>query len=340
MIASILINSKNIENLAEVFDSYEDNASDPNNFEIIVNINKDDINLKKYLDQQKSLRKFQLKYIMSYEGDYFSGHINNNKMLEEVNEKSYFISCTGDRVKIKTKNWDINLRKYMNLFNDDIFRVKFSKYKNRKYFDFWECCFAPANITFTTKKSINLNKNNLSPCFSHDAFQQCMYFYLEKHDNFNSNQFNRDIIDNSIEFSGDTPEPKNDEENYERIHGQLKAWNILTSAKIQKEAFRRAMIMKAHIKYNDNINDYEIYDFAGNVCVKNKSSGVVEKYNYNVNSVKISLTNLIRKFSYLNYCGAGFNDEKHSLVFSIFWYLDFRYNFFRGIKDFYNKFFR
>jgi len=339
MIASILINSKNIENLDEVLNSYEENAYDPNNFEIIVNINQDDINTKKYLDNQIVIRKFKLKYIMSYEGDYFSGHINNNKMLNEVDAKSYFISCTGDRVKIKTKNWDKKLSAYINLFKDDIYRIKCSKFKNRKYFDYWECCFAPANITFTTKKSLNIN-NNFSPCFSHDAFQQCIYFYLEKHDNFNSNQLNRDIIDSSLEFTGDTPEVKNEEDNYKRIHGQLKAWNILTSVKIQKEAYRRAMILKANIKYNNLLDNHKIYDLGSNICIENKSSGVVEKYNYNVNCIKIVINNFIRKFSYLNYCGAGFKDDSHPIIFSIFWYLDFRYNFFRGIKDLYNKFFR
>ena len=78
-------------------------------------------------------------------------------MLNEVDAKSYFISCTGDRVKIKTKNWDKKLSAYINLFKDDIYRIKCSKFKNRKYFDYWECCFAPANITFTTKKSLNIN---------------------------------------------------------------------------------------------------------------------------------------------------------------------------------------
>ena len=339
MIASILINSKNIENLDEVLNSYEENAYDPNNFEIIININPDDINTKKYLDNQIVIRKFKLKYIMSYEGDYFSGHINNNKMLNEVDAKSYFISCTGDRVKIKTKNWDKKLSAYINLFKDDIYRIKCSKFKNRKYFDYWECCFAPANITFTTKKSLNIN-NNFSPCFSHDAFQQCIYFYLEKHDNFNSNQLNRDIIDSSLEFTGDTPEVKNEEDNYKRIHGQLKAWNILTSVKIQKEAYRRAMIMKANIKYNNLLDNHKIYDLGSNICIENKSSGVVEKYNYNVNGIKIVINNFIRKFSYLNYCGSGFKDDSYPIVFSIFWYLDFRYNFFRGIKDLYKKFFR
>ena len=59
MIASILINSKNIENLDEVLNSYEENAYDPNNFEIIININPDDINTKKYLYITNSIQNLK-----------------------------------------------------------------------------------------------------------------------------------------------------------------------------------------------------------------------------------------------------------------------------------------
>ncbi len=338
MIASILINSKNIENLEKVFNSYESNADDPKSFEIIVNIDKENIEIKNFLEEQKQKRSFQLKYINEYEGDYFSGHINNNKMLNHISKDSYFISCTGDRVLIKTKNWDKKLKEFKNFYNDDIFRVKCSSYRHRKYFDFWECCFAPSNITFTTLKLIKII-GNLSPCFSHDAFLQCLFFYLESHDNFNSKQINRDLAINSIEFSGDTPKAKNDDENYERIHGQLIAWNILTSAKIQKEAFRRSMLVKANIFYGDKTDEYDIYDENSNICIKHKSSSDIIKYNYNVNIIKIYTKNLFRKFSYLNYCGGGLQESPNKMIFSLIWYLNFRYKFLRGIKDKYNKHF-
>ena len=89
----------------------------------------------------------------------------------------------GDRVLNETKNWDKKLEEYKNFFEDGIFRIRCSSHKLRSYFDFWECCFAPSNITFTTSKLIKII-GDLSPCFSHDAFQRCLFFYLESHDNF------------------------------------------------------------------------------------------------------------------------------------------------------------
>ena len=337
MIASILINSNNKSNLEKVFNSYEMNASKKDSFEFIVNIDNDDNETKVYLEEQIKKREFAIKYLQAYEGDYFSGHINNNKMIEYIDKRSYFISCTGDRVLNKTKNWDDKLRAYKSFYSDDIFRIRCSSHKERKYFDFWECCFAPSNITFTTVKLIQII-GDLSPCFSHDAFQQCIFFYLESHDNFNSHQINRDLTAYDLTFTGDKPEEKGDDENYERIHGQLKAWSILTSWRMQREAFRRAMLIKANIIASDNPENFQIYDNDSSICIVNKSSGVVKKYNYNINKISIFLKNFLRKFSYLNFCGGGIIEPPNKVIFSLIWYLDFRYKYLRGLKDFYNRF--
>ena len=123
MLASILINSNNKSNLEKVFNSYEKNASSHNSFEFIINIDDDDNETKQYLEEQIKKRKFIIKYIESYEGDYFSGHINNNKMLSHVDESAYFISCTGDRVLNETKNWDKKLEEYKKIFSKMVYFV-------------------------------------------------------------------------------------------------------------------------------------------------------------------------------------------------------------------------
>lgn len=339
MLASIHLNSNKPENLEKLFDSYENNAFDPSNFEMIINIDDDDIITKNYLDSQILKRKFNLRYIREYEGDYFSGHINNNKILKYTHKSAYFIANTSDRALVLTENWDNILKKHVNKFADNLFRVNCSSFKNRKYRDFWECGFAPSNVFFVTKKILDLTKN-WTPCFSHDAFQQFVMYYIEKHDPFNSVQINRDIPENGLNFSGQKPEEKNDDDNYNRIHGQLKMWNILVSSKTQKEAKRRAMIIKANILYYDKYSPCKIYDDnKNNICVRDNSNKKIIKYSYSVNNLKIFIVNFYRKFSYLNYCGGGFYENKHKFVFSIVWYLNFRYKCLRGIKDFYNKYY-
>ena len=339
MLVSIHINSNKINNVKKFLDSYEKNASDLSCFEIIINTDPDDNAMHKFLEREKKNRSFILKYINCHVGDYFSGHINTNRLLEETNNKAYFVANVSDRACVKTTNWDLKLGKYKDYYKDHIFRIKCSKFKKRTYHDFWECCFAPANIFFTTKRLLDLTFD-WSPCFSHDAFQQCVMYYLEKDDNFNANQINRDLYSDGIEFEGNEPIEKNEDENYKRIHGQIANWNILTSPKTQREAKRRALILKANILYFDRISEVKINDTGKHIIIKdNKKINKDIKYNYSVKNLDIILKNFIRKMYFLNYTGSGFNENSYTIFFSIFWYLNFRYKKLRGIKDLYNKYF-
>ena len=336
ILLSILVPSKNKNNLNEFFNSFENNAANPNCFEIIVNIDENDNDMIKFLDQQISKRKFFLKYIESPPG-YFNGHIHNNVAQKLSNKGAYFITCLTDRMKINTKNWDHKLSKYKNLFNDDIFRLTCSEFKNRNYLDYWESCFAPSNIVFTTRKWIEICDNQWSPAFSADSFQQCISYYMMTYDNFCSTHFKRDISLYEFLFEGQKPEQKSEVDEYERFHGQLKAWDILVSPSIQQVAKRNAMkliiyILKSEyedISYVQNNSSYVLY----------KDSKVFLKLKFNVNIFRYHFLNFLRKFYYLNYAGSGFNLKSHSLFFNICWYLNYRYRYLNGLKDFYNRIF-
>ena len=314
--------------------SFERNASNPNKFEMIVNIDTNDQLMKKFLDDQINIRKFKIKYIESPPG-YFNGHIHNNMAQKLANNQSYFIACLTDRMTINTKNWDDVLEKYRNFHEDGIFRITCSTHKNRNYIDFWESCFAPSNVVFTTRKWIETCDNNWSPVFSADAFQQSISYYMKTYDTFSSSHYNRDVSDNTLNFSGQNPEEKDENEKYERYNGQLKAWDILVSPKVQKIAKKRAMklilmIMQhkhSEISYIENTSSYKLY--------KDKKFFLV--LNYNINSLKYNVNNFFRKFYYLNYAGSGFKENSHPLLINIAWYLNYRYKLFMGLKDFYNR---
>ncbi len=337
VLISIQVNSNRSENLLRFFDSYEKNAYDPSSFEIIVNIDHNENKLEKIIKKEQKLRKFQLKYIKKYKGGYFDGHKGNNSMLEVIDKNAYFAAAFGDRVLIKTKYWDKILKNYIGMFPDNIFRIKFSEFKYRNYIDYWECCFAPANIFFVSTKWLKIT-GNWSPCFSHDAFQQCIAYYLFTYNSFNAHQFNRDIAIDSILFSGDSPERKNKEEQYKRIRGQIFAWNVLTSSKMQKESKRRAMLLVAHIIMNKNPEIFSkvTYNRSNILLIKNKKN---KTYNisYKINSFKIFWTNFYRKFNYLNYTGGGFGYNSHKTFFNITHYLSHRYKRLKNINDYYNK---
>ncbi len=336
ILLSILVPSKNKNNLNEFFNSFENNAASPSSFEVIVNIDENDLDMKNFLEQQILKRKFFLKYIESQPG-YFNGHIHNNTAQELSNKDAYFITCLTDRMQISTKDWDHKLSKYKNFFKDDIFRLTCSEFKSRNYIDYWESCFAPSNIVFTTRKWIEICNYQWSPVFSADSFQQSISYYMMTYNNFSSYHFKRDVSLNEFLFDGQKPEPKSEIDEYERLHGQLKAWDILVSPNIQQVAKRIAM------KLIINILKSEYDDIS---YVQNKSSYVLYrdgkaflKLKFEVSSFKYHFLNFFRKFYYLNYSGSGFGLKSYSLLFNICWYLNFRFRCLRGIKDFYNKYF-
>tara|TARA_B100001248_G_scaffold262596_1_gene259864 strand:- start:853 stop:1908 length:1056 start_codon:yes stop_codon:yes gene_type:complete len=335
MLLSILVPSKNKNNLNEFLNSFENNSSNPKNFEVIINVNYNDKIMIDFVKDQIKKRSFIIKYIESPPG-YFNGHVHNNMAQRLTNKKSYFISCLTDRMLIKTKNWDKILEKYVNFYKDDIFRITCSANNNRNYIDYWESCFAPCNIVFTTRKWIEICGNKWSPVFSADAFQQSISYYMMIYDNFSSFHFKRDISLYDLDFDGQYPEAKSEIDEYERFHGQLKAWDILVSPITQKNAKKNAMLLILNIlqrKHNgisciSNSSNYTLY----------KDNKIFLKLNFNVNNFKYYITNFYRKFYYLNYCGSGFNLNSYTRIFNIAWFLDHRFKFFRGIKDFTNRY--
>ncbi len=338
LLLSILVNSNNKENLNNFLDSYETNAKNPQCFEVIVNIDKGDELMINFIKSEINKRTFKLNYIETT-GGYFSGHLHNNLMLQASDKSSYFLVCLGDRMHITTKNWDVILRGYAKYFKDDLFRVICSKYKNRNYVDFWECCFAPANIAFTTRKWLEITQN-WGPCFSADAFQQCVSYYLTNSDNFNAEQIKRDVTDNSLDIKGQKPAQKNLIEERIRIKGQLIAWPTLTSVKVQEKAKMFAMLILANIINAKNNGIYNIYEKKNSIVLyESKTKSIVKLY-FNINFLISIISNFYRKFLYLNYAGSGFGINSYKKSFCLVWYLDYRYEFFKGIKDYYCKYFR
>ena len=90
-----------------------------------------------------------------------------------------------------------------------------------------------------------------NPCFGPDSFQQLISFYLTKEGIFSNEQYLRDIPITDIQFCGDVPllgiSP---EKQWKHHRDHIKAMLICQSYKMQLEARRRAVMLKAHISAN------------------------------------------------------------------------------------------
>jgi hypothetical protein len=312
---SIQLNSNRPKNLVDLLDNLEKTTTQPSNIEVIVHFDLSDHKTKDVLQYESNNRKVKIKYISSdLVKDYGTLWKPLNLILKETDNNAYFILNISDEIRFKTFGWDQELIKYKNYYQDNIFRLRLSKYKYRNYFDFWESGFAPDSICFYTKKWMELS-GDWNPCLGPDSFQQSIAYYLMKSDRFSPNQINRDIAVNNINIVGEGAGRGDDElSHYRLIKTCTKAWFILMSHEFQEEAKRRAMRMKAHIlsiKYqSDYIEDRnkKKYYFI-NTDIKSIS--------YSICKPCISIINLFRMPSYLYYAGGGgeSNSRLTALIF-------------------------
>lgn len=334
---SIILFSNNLENIKKFINTHAEQSSDTNNFEILARVDEGDKEIIKYYETVKISGKINIKYEIKRKLNYFQGWIGNNDMIPFASESSKLISCYGDRIYPETKNWDKILLEKLKITDNKIFRLCYSDFNLRTYKDFWEACFAPSNIFFVSKEWIKINKD-FGTCFSHDAYSQCVSYYVEKFDSFNSNQYQIDIPCSNIKFTGQAPQKKSDELEYQRVNGQIKSWSILVSGKKQKEAKLRAMLIIANmimhrtkIKFNISIDKL----FSRVILISDDKS-IKYVLNYNVSSFYLFLIKFYRISYFLNFTGGGFYENKKSFLFNITYYLSRRYFFLKGLNDFHN----
>ncbi|MCW5583859.1 MAG: hypothetical protein KIT56_08295 [Gammaproteobacteria bacterium] len=244
---SIMLPSNRPKRLISFLDCLEETGFDHSSFEVLINLDVDDIEMSEILDREKKRRPFTIKYINTFSGNFYTLWKPLNDLLKIVNPHTYFLAFLSDEFVFETKGWDEQLRNFIGYYPDNIFRLRASQFRYRNYIDLWECGFSPECIGFYTKQWVDIN-GDWGPCFSPDAFQQCVSYYLFTSEPFLKEQYNREIPVPHLKFSGEGASVGlTGEKAKERARGGVPAWFTLMSHKMQTEAKRRAMLIKAHI---------------------------------------------------------------------------------------------
>ncbi|MCE3237225.1 MAG: PGL/p-HBAD biosynthesis glycosyltransferase [Gammaproteobacteria bacterium] len=339
---SLQLNSNRPAQLGFYFDNIEETADNPNDIEVLVNIDIGNQGIKNFIENEIPKRKFTLKYIETPKPKSFCDLWQPiNKLLEITDPNCYFLLNISDEMLFKTLGWDTLLKKYVGHFPDHLFRLRASRNKFRNYFDRWECSFAQDSIPITTKKWLDVS-GNWNPCFGPDSFQQLVSFYLAKEGMFSNEHLLRDIPVLDIEFSGDIPSlgMANDKE-WHHHSDHIKAMEICQSPKMQLEARRRAILIKANIvAHAQGLSDYSIQDIKSRKeiqIINTKTKAIIEKFDYNVNSLFILLTNYWRRLSFFNYFGDGKNKKIYT-VRGLLRYLNAKYKFIYLIRKAWRQF--
>ncbi|HEU5281037.1 MAG TPA: hypothetical protein VFU82_03545 [Gammaproteobacteria bacterium] len=322
---SIQLNSNRPAQLSLYFDNLENTCDDLSLIEVVVNIDDNDINMETMLLREINNRKFTIKYIKTERPTSFCDLWKPiNKLLLISDPKAYFLLNISDEMFFLTKGWDTQLKKYVNYFEDGIFRLRASRNKFRNYFDRWECSFAQDSIPITTHKWVKLG-GDWNPCFGPDSFQQLVAFYLAAEGAFSNKQYVRDIPVIDIEFFGDVPSigiPS--EKQWRHHHDHIRAMQICQSYGMQREAKRRAMLLLANIiAHNLQLENFNIATDETKstlTLVDANKDLTIATLSYKINKTAIRTTNFLRKFRFFSYFGDGFNHQR-SLIFGTLQYI-------------------
>ena len=245
---SIIFNTNNITNTKNIIDKFIKNSKDSSKIQFCIKIDNDDSKLVNSFLEELSNFKAHIIVISSPKG---RGYIDLwqwiNYLYYQSSKKSYFLLNISDEMFISTKNWDVNLEKYMYFQKDSVFRLRTSVYKNRNYNNIDECIYAPDTTAIYTRKYINL-QGNFCPCFGPDNAQQITALYLSNFNYPRHTQFLRDFVINDILFHGEgTNIGLSKESKYNRMVINYLLWKWSHKYCNQLEFKRRARYLQIEI---------------------------------------------------------------------------------------------
>jgi hypothetical protein len=354
---AILFNSYLKENIIGFIDNVEKTATNPKNISIIINIDLGNKICKSAIEDLQSSSPIKIKFIETNIIKSFSDVWKTHEyLINQIDKEVYFAAIVSDEVRFKTKGWDKILLQYKSYYEDDIFRIRFSKYRFRNYYDFWECVYAPDSTAFYTAKWLKISGAN----FHCDSWQQLVAFYLINSRKFDHIQYNRDIVDAFISIEGEGSGSglsllESRRKNIENV----KLWFEAVSWEVQQKAKHSAAKLQAGIithrisnqrKISSNfvnnrkppifIEKTKNITFTDNLIKKRiefyNDKKLVYKIDYKISRIKLFLINNFRKINYAYYSGGGFECKKINIVNLFYTYYRIRKYGDFGYKEFIN----
>jgi hypothetical protein len=329
---SIQLNSNRPAQLSIYFDNIEETADHPEQIEVLVNIDRDDLAMREMLLREMPRRKFTIKYITTERPQSFCDLWKPiNHLLSITDPEAYFLLNISDEMLFATCGWDTILKKYVGFFPDHLFRLRASRNKIRNYFDRWECSFGQDAIPITTRKWVEVG-GDWNPCFGPDSFQQLISFYLSKEGQFSNEHYLRELPIIEIRFHGDIPALGIDPQKaWRHNRDHISAMEICQSYKMQLEAKRRAICIKAHIMAAHlQIDKFTLADNKRKKIISlidKNTNQVLASMSYDVSWFGITAINQLRKLRFYAYFGGG-KEYPRSLRFGFTSYLRSKYQLF------------
>lgn len=360
VIFSIHLVSNNPEAVKEAILNIEETANNPSEIELVIMIDEGDLACINAITSLQSSSKLNLRYFETNKIKCFDDLWKpDDDSLATVSKEVYFVTIFNDEFRFKTKGWDDILKKYIGYYEDDIFRIRLSRYRFRNYKDFWECIYAPDSVAFYTKKWLDITKTK----FHTDTWQQLVAFYLVNSRKFDHIQYSRDIVEPFIEIEGEGAGVglsllKAREKNKSNVIAWFKvvSYSMQEKAKYAAAKLKEAILMHDYSQSRNEI-DKTLFSNQKPPAFKNKDLSKITshddktnknieffykgksiyKISYKINKWKIFLINNLRKLSYSYYSGGGSEVLKPGIINRLYTYYRIsKYGNF-GYKEFVTK---
>lgn len=299
---SILFNTNNLDNTLHILNQFYNKTKNPKKIQFCIKIDNDNKAEKDKFLQELSKFKFNFIILASPKG---RGFIDLwqwvNFLYKSSSKNATFVMNISDEMYIENKDWDVKLESYINYFNDGIFRLRTSVFKNRNYTDIFECGYAPDTTAIYTRKYLNI-QGDFSPCFGPDNGQQLVAYYLSKINLPRHYQFSRDIVTEGINFIGQgTNIGLTENQKLKRNNLNIMLWKNLYKYKNQNLLFKRARKIQIEI-LKKNFKNLQIKNF-GNIfqiklCI-NKEDKILN-LNNNLSKVKFTF-NILTKLDFIKH---------------------------------------
>jgi len=325
---SIIFNTNNIEKTILVINKFLAKTNNPEEIQFCIKIDNED---KKFVAKfLKSLLKFNFNFIVlsSPKGRGFIDLWQWVNYLFKVSSKnSKFIMNISDEMYVEQNGWDKNLKKYIGLEEDDLYRLRTSVYRNRNYNDLWECGYAPDTTAIYTRKYISIQKD-FSPCFGPDNGQQIVAYYLSTLNYPRHTQFLRDRVINDITFKGQgTNIGLTKEQLVKRKNINHLLWLNIFTYKNQKKYFQRSRKIQVEIlkyKFKDAIFKEYYNKYIINFYTIDRKGGKVKESLYlskNLSYLKLFFYNISR-YDFFKYNTGYAKNKVVSILYTIFFLIN------------------
>jgi hypothetical protein len=195
-LVTIILGTNRAGNVGDFIGDLEKKTFFPEQVEVIFSVDKGDSACIDAIKNAQSISKLKIKYLEGVRSrGYFEANIHYNECLHLADKDSQFFAVFSDKLKIKTNGWDEKLKGYLGCFEDGLFRVRVSCFKNLRYGgNIFDAISKPDNFAFHSRKFIELSEG-WGDFWGPDSWAQGIVFFCEMF-----GLYDRDIVASDIDL--------------------------------------------------------------------------------------------------------------------------------------------